>query len=108
MTPDKARSSARRPAAAARQARPAALPGLAEQAGQLASDWAPTAGRVLLGLVLAWFGYHELVPPSLWTGYVPLGSTSSARAVPLGPAHRRRPAVTGRAQIAPTGGRAAA
>src|SRR5260370_31857185 len=83
MTPDKARSSARRPAAAARQARPAALPGLAEQAGQLASDWAPTAGRVLLGLVLAWFGYHELVQPSLWTGYLPLVSTSSSLAGPL-------------------------
>lgn len=76
MTPDKARSSARG-TAAARQSRPAAPPGLAEQAGQLASDWAPTAGRVLLGLVLAWFGYHELVQPSLWTGYVPLVSASS-------------------------------
>jgi hypothetical protein len=32
---------------------------------------------MLLGLVLAWFGYHELVQPSLWTGYVPLVSTSS-------------------------------
>ncbi len=30
----------------------------------------PTAvARVLLGLVLAWFGYHELVQPALWTGY---------------------------------------
>src|SRR5712691_4505359 len=87
MTPDKARSSARRPAAAARQARPAALPGLAEQAGQLASDWAPTAGRVLLGLVLAWFGYHELVQPSLWTGYVPLVAASSSLGVLLVLAH---------------------
>jgi uncharacterized membrane protein YphA (DoxX/SURF4 family) len=34
-------------------------------------------GRLLLGAVLAWFGYHELVQPSLWTGYVPLLSTSS-------------------------------
>jgi len=31
-------------------------------------------GRVLLGLVLAWFGYHELVQPSVWTGYVPVVS----------------------------------
>ncbi|MGZ4472297.1 MAG: hypothetical protein ACXVXM_10075 [Nocardioidaceae bacterium] len=74
MSPEKARSAARR---TARPQRPAAPPGLAEQAGQLASDWAPTAGRVLLGLVLAWFGYHELVQPSLWTGYVPVVSASS-------------------------------
>ena len=32
---------------------------------------------MLLGLVLGWFGYHELVQPSLWTGYVPVVSTSS-------------------------------
>lgn len=69
MTPDKGRSATR---GSARPDRPAAPPGLAEQAGRLASDWAPTAGRVLLGLVLAWFGYHELVQPSLWTGYVPV------------------------------------
>jgi len=42
---------------------------------------------VLLGLVLAWFGYHELVQPSLWTGYVPLVSTSSSLAVLLVLAH---------------------
>ena len=63
-----------RTAPAARTAAPASLP---DRAGLLASDWAPTVGRVLLGLVLAWFGYHELVQPSLWTGYVPLVSTSS-------------------------------
>ncbi len=61
----------------ARTGRTAAQPSLPDRAGQLASDWAPTVGRVLLGLVLAWFGYHELVQPSLWTGYVPLLSTSS-------------------------------
>ena len=71
MTPDEDRSAARG------TARSASPPGLAEWAGQLASDWAPTAGRVLLGLVLAWFGYHELVQPSLWTGYVPVVSASS-------------------------------
>jgi hypothetical protein len=27
--------------------------------------------------VLAWFGYHELVQPSLWTGYVPVVSGSA-------------------------------
>jgi hypothetical protein len=74
MTPGKAPSAAR---GAARPARPAAPPGLVERAGQLASEWAPTAGRVLLGLVLAWFGYHELVQPSLWTGYVPVVPASS-------------------------------
>lgn len=74
MTPGKAGSTAR---GAARPERLAAPPGLVEQAGQLASEWAPTAGRVLLGLVLAWFGYHELVQPSLWTGYVPVVPASS-------------------------------
>jgi len=43
----------------------------------LAAEWAPTAGRLLLGLVLAWFGYHELVQPSLWAGYVPVVSGST-------------------------------
>ena len=65
------------PVATARRERTAAPLSLPDRAGQLASDWAPTVGRVLLGLVLAWFGYHELVQPSLWTGYVPLVSTSS-------------------------------
>jgi uncharacterized membrane protein YphA (DoxX/SURF4 family) len=35
----------------------------------------------LLGLVLAWFGYHELVQPALWTGYVPLAPATSTMAV---------------------------
>jgi len=42
-----------------------------------AEAWAPTSARVLLGLVLAWFGYHELVSPGLWTGYVPVLSATS-------------------------------
>jgi uncharacterized membrane protein YphA (DoxX/SURF4 family) len=50
-------------------------------AGALAAEWAPLAGRVLLGLVLGWFGYHELVRPSLWTGYVPVLAPSSPVAV---------------------------
>ncbi len=43
--------------------------------------------RILLGLVLAWFGYHELVQPSLWTGYVPLVPAASGMAVLLVLAH---------------------
>lgn len=54
--------------------RTAAQPSPGEWAGQLAAEWAPTVGRCLLALVLAWFGYHELVQPSLWTGYVPVVS----------------------------------
>ncbi len=41
------------------------------------SPWLTAIGRILLGLVLAWFGYHELVVPKLWTGYVPVLSPSS-------------------------------
>jgi uncharacterized membrane protein YphA (DoxX/SURF4 family) len=74
MTPNGGASAVRR---TSRPGRPAAAPPLPDQLGQLAADWAPTVARVLLGLVLAWFGYHELVQPSLWTGYVPLVSASS-------------------------------
>jgi hypothetical protein len=56
---------------------PAAPSDQVDWAGQVAAEWAPTAGRVLLGLVLAWFGYHELIQPSLWTGYVPVVSGST-------------------------------
>jgi uncharacterized membrane protein YphA (DoxX/SURF4 family) len=56
---------------------------VAGRAYGLAADWAPTAGRVLLGLVLAWFGYHELVAPRLWTGYVPGVAPASQFAVAL-------------------------
>jgi uncharacterized membrane protein YphA (DoxX/SURF4 family) len=51
------------------------------RASAVASDWAPVAGRILLALVLAWFGYHELVRPGLWTGYVPVVSPSSSLAI---------------------------
>lgn len=54
---------------------------------EFAAEWAPTCGRVLLGLVLAWFGYHELVQPSLWSGYVPGLSPSSTAALVLVLAH---------------------
>jgi uncharacterized membrane protein YphA (DoxX/SURF4 family) len=92
VSPDRSRSAARsRPAAPRPAARaapgPAASPSWADQAGQLASEWAPTVGRVLLGLVLAWFGYHELVSPALWTGYVPVVSATSSIAVVLVLAH---------------------
>ncbi len=56
---------------------------VADRAQRFAADWAPTAARVLLGLVLAWFGYHELVAPQLWTGYVPLVSVTSQFAIVL-------------------------
>jgi uncharacterized membrane protein YphA (DoxX/SURF4 family) len=76
------RPSARRPAVPAAQ-RPATAHNWMDQAGRLAGAWAPTLGRVLLGLVLAWFGYHELVTPALWTGYVPVVPATSSFAVLL-------------------------
>jgi uncharacterized membrane protein YphA (DoxX/SURF4 family) len=60
---------------------PASARDLPRQAGALAAEWAPLAARVLLGLVLGWFGYHELVQPMLWTGYVPGLSPGSSVAV---------------------------
>ncbi len=74
MTAPGGGSAVRRTAHPARITAPSTLPA---RAGRLASEWAPTVGRALLGLVLAWFGYHELVQPSLWTGYVPVVSGSS-------------------------------
>ena len=59
----------------------------ADEAAGLAAAWAPTAGRLLLGLVLAWFGYHELVQPALWTGYVPVVRSGSGLAALLVLAH---------------------
>jgi uncharacterized membrane protein YphA (DoxX/SURF4 family) len=55
--------------------------GQAERAGDLAAGWAPVAGRVLLGLVLTWFGYHELTSPGQWTGYVPVINEASQLAI---------------------------
>jgi len=88
MSPDRSRQAARSRPAAPRAAAgaapaPAASPSWTDQAGRLAGEWAPTLGRVLLGLVLAWFGYHELVTPALWTGYVPVVSATSSFAVVL-------------------------
>jgi uncharacterized membrane protein YphA (DoxX/SURF4 family) len=59
----------------------------AARAGDLAEEWAPSIGRVALGLVLAWFGYHELIRPGEWTGYVPVVSPSSSLAIVLVLAH---------------------
>ncbi len=95
MTRHQNRSAASRaaaPAGLAARPRPAADSSQPDKsqldrAAQVAAEWAPTAGRILLGLVLAWFGYHELVQPSLWTGYVPLLSASSSLAVVLVLAH---------------------
>jgi uncharacterized membrane protein YphA (DoxX/SURF4 family) len=59
------------------------LRGGPDLAGAMAAEWAPTLGRVLLGLVLLWFGYHELLLPGEWTGYVPVISEASSLAVIL-------------------------
>jgi uncharacterized membrane protein YphA (DoxX/SURF4 family) len=53
---------------------------IARAGAKQAGEWGPTAARLLLGLVLAWFGYHELVQPSLWTGYVPVVAATSSLA----------------------------
>jgi uncharacterized membrane protein YphA (DoxX/SURF4 family) len=74
----------RAPAPAATAPTPAPEKGLraaGERAGVIAAEWAPVAGRVLLGLVLAWFGYHELRLPGEWTGYVPVISETSNLAI---------------------------
>ncbi len=99
--PGTPRQPAARDRAAARQAalrRPGAAtatdavrrPGLRQapaRASAVTAEWAPTVARVLLGLVLAWFGYHELVRPGEWTGYVPVLSPGSALAIVLVLAH---------------------
>lgn len=54
---------------------------LVGRAGVIAADWAPTAARILLGVVFAWFGYHELLEPGQWTQYVPVISESSSLAI---------------------------
>jgi uncharacterized membrane protein YphA (DoxX/SURF4 family) len=56
-------------------------------ASAFTAEWAPTAGRLLLGLVMLWFGYHELLLPGEWTGYVPVVSESSSLAIILVLAH---------------------
>ncbi len=78
-----------RPGATAPEAAPEAARDLtlAGRAAAITADWAPTAGRILLGVVFAWFGYHELLQPGQWTQYVPVISESSSLAVILVLAH---------------------
>jgi uncharacterized membrane protein YphA (DoxX/SURF4 family) len=79
-TPESLRENATqgsRPGAPGPGGRPVVGSGFLSRAGSLVEDWAPTAARLMLGLVLAWFGYHELVSPGLWTGYVPVISSTS-------------------------------
>jgi uncharacterized membrane protein YphA (DoxX/SURF4 family) len=52
-------------------------------AADLAAEWAPVCGRIALGLVFVWFGFHELEHPGLWTQYVPVISETSSLAVAL-------------------------
>lgn len=54
-----------------------------ERLAVVTAEWAPVFGRVLLGLVLIWFGFHELEHPGDWTGYVPVISETSDFAVVL-------------------------
>ena len=105
MSPGRARSQARR---GVRSGPPPARRNPVERAGELAGEWAPTVARILLGLVLAWFGYHELVQPSLWTGYVPVVPAASGAAVVLVLAHGWLLLVLAVALIAGIGTRAAA
>jgi uncharacterized membrane protein YphA (DoxX/SURF4 family) len=51
------------------------------------ATWAATSTRLILGLVFLWFGYHELVNPRLWTGYVPVVPATSTASVVLVLAH---------------------
>jgi uncharacterized membrane protein YphA (DoxX/SURF4 family) len=78
-----------RRATAAKQPRSTATttarPTKSERSG--VESWAVVGARVLLGLVLAWFGYHELVAPGQWTGYVPVVAASSSLAQLLVLAH---------------------
>jgi uncharacterized membrane protein YphA (DoxX/SURF4 family) len=76
--------------------------------GAISAEWAPTAGRILLGAVFFWFGYHELVQPGRWTQYVPVVSESSSLAVVLVLAHGWVLFVTAAALVAGIAPRAAA
>ena len=70
------------PARAAEPARPAEPPlAVTDRVAAFAAEWAPAAGRILLGVVFAWFGYHELLQPGQWTQYVPVISESSSLAI---------------------------
>jgi uncharacterized membrane protein YphA (DoxX/SURF4 family) len=92
----------------AEQAPQAGLAALAEQASAITAEWAPTVGRILLGAVFFWFGYHELVQPGHWTQYVPVVSESSSLAVILVLVHGWVLFVTAAALVAGIAPRAAA
>jgi uncharacterized membrane protein YphA (DoxX/SURF4 family) len=82
--------SAGRPGAVTAKGTAVQLSSLRQAAGRasaIAAEWTPTVSRVLLGLVLAWFGYHELIRPGEWTGYVPVFSPGSSLAIVLVLAH---------------------
>lgn len=64
-----------------------AVGSLAARAAVLTAGWGQTVARVMLGLVLGWFGYHELVQPGVWTGYVPVVRPQSGLAIVLVLAH---------------------
>ncbi len=87
---------------------PGPLTSLAEQASAISAEWAPTAGRILLGAVFFWFGYHELIQPGHWTQYVSVVSESSSLAVILVLAHGWVLFVTAAALVAGIAPRAAA
>lgn len=105
-TPEPA--GARRPAQAPDDRPGSGAAGLSGRAGDITADWAPAAGRILLGVVFAWFGYHELLQPGLWTQYVPAVAESSQAAVILVLAHGWVLLVTAAALIAGIAPRAAA
>ena len=89
------------PGSPAKPARPDAAPGplseatgslsgasgSAADAGELVAPWLPTIGRMLLGLVFVWFGWHEVVQPGLWTQYVPVIAENSRAATVLVAVH---------------------
>lgn len=81
------RNAARGRQAGSGPSRTSGLVATARRLGATVEAWAPTAARLLLGLVLLWFGYHELVAPELWTGYVPVLAATSHGAEVLVLAH---------------------
>ena len=83
-------------------------PSPAERVSAISAEWAPTAARIVLGLVFFWFGYHELVQPGGWTQYVSVVNESSSLAVILVLAHGWVLFVTAAALVAGIAPRAAA
>jgi hypothetical protein len=52
--------------------------------GAISAEWAPTAGRILLGAVFFWFGHHELIQPGHCPQYVPVTGVSDTAVRDLG------------------------